>query len=557
MTSDNDRWMMFLVFVVFFIALSVQFASSDDPAYTVEGGTVYINDSQAYISATPHTLGKSEYVYINLMSKLHSGNVSMGISVLSFDKAQIYKPKTWNVTKSFRCAPPFFGTGNATHFYCWKNVSVYNETLGYNVTERWRVYDHYYEWRNNSIYTAYWNETRSQTWVKFKREYKTVEHNNQTWQYIENVSIQQDLLYQSRFWLDVPYDESGKYDVCFWPSNKGIRQARDDGQLYCLDPWYGGSSYKHNYDIKARCVPCGSTLTSVLFPISFNTTIDYININATPQLVWLYRDLNSSWQTVAKFPHNNETNYTFVDSGGSAEIYHDVDEGNSTDAGTPPGNLIGLWHSDSLVQLEDNSSYGNPCVIAGNPTLAVGHLGNWVDYDGTGDYANCGQAIEFNLSAYSEFTLYSWLYMDAISASVASMIVSKYDGSTIAYLIDITKNDGANPRRLFASIANDTVRVDVASAKEFMNINTLYFVAFTVNSTHAVLYRDGAFVAKEDTPEGAFLDLSTPFQIGADSLGGNPFNGKIGEVQFWNESHSAAVVNFTYISQLDNSHNVT
>ena len=56
------------------------------PSYTIDGNTVFINDSKAYLSATPHTLAGDGWVEVELGTKQFTGDINV---LFGFDTEQV------------------------------------------------------------------------------------------------------------------------------------------------------------------------------------------------------------------------------------------------------------------------------------------------------------------------------------------------------------------------------------------------------------------------------------------------------------------------------------
>jgi hypothetical protein len=60
------------VLIVIFLICSVSVVQSTNN-WTISGNTVYIDTPKAYISASPHTIMNSQYVYFNITPKTYTG----------------------------------------------------------------------------------------------------------------------------------------------------------------------------------------------------------------------------------------------------------------------------------------------------------------------------------------------------------------------------------------------------------------------------------------------------------------------------------------------------
>lgn len=162
--------------MIFFITFFIFSASATE---IIDGDTVYINNDNVYLSAYPHTLSESGYVYFNLTSKHFSGDIDF---CFGFD--------------SFQCKPisaeVLIGSG-------WVDISERFDFINYD-------YD-----------------------------------NLNTWYYLKEIPIFSNTNYTLRGYLEInEISTGGKYGVAVKPSSETIFQAIDRGHFYYLDPWWDG-----------------------------------------------------------------------------------------------------------------------------------------------------------------------------------------------------------------------------------------------------------------------------------------------------------------------------
>ena len=161
------------------LSFSVGIASADIGNWVIDGDKVYVDDLNAYISATPHTLSGAGYVYFNVKPKTYSGSLdlyfgfnSLGIKPLS---AEYYNNGNWNsITSNFK---------KANHEYD-----------GFDL-----------------------------------------------WYYAEDLPVGAGVNYNIRVWMEPANDiVSGKYGFGIKPSHETFSQAVSNGHFYYLDPWWNG-----------------------------------------------------------------------------------------------------------------------------------------------------------------------------------------------------------------------------------------------------------------------------------------------------------------------------
>ena len=165
-----------LAIVSFFIIFSGIAIATD---YTIDGDTVLIDDSNVYLSAYPHTLSESGYVYFNFSSKELTGvyDLCFGFNTLECVPTIAEKKiiNNWiDITNSFQTVE--YDYDNLNTWYCLKGIPI-TKNINYTI----RVY---YE--------------------------------------INEISI------------------GGKYGVALKPVSESFEQAIVNDNFWYLDPWWSG-----------------------------------------------------------------------------------------------------------------------------------------------------------------------------------------------------------------------------------------------------------------------------------------------------------------------------
>ena len=247
-----------LIILVLLFGIFV-YAGSFGDNWTIDGNKVYVDDSNVYISAEPHTIHECGWVYFNITSKIYEGDVDIvwGFNTIYLKpkKAELYKPH--NVTKSYTCPTEYFNY-TSNYFWCYRNITTYdnetNETIG---SELELIYEHDFEWGNLAEKTAYWNIIEN--WKDISGVFDSITYNHggmNKWYYIKNFPIQKDKNYLVRGFIEIPRGNGFspmKIDEKYWfaikPSDETIQQAISNKHLYALDPWVdsGGSDVDKDY----------------------------------------------------------------------------------------------------------------------------------------------------------------------------------------------------------------------------------------------------------------------------------------------------------------------
>lgn len=261
----------------------------------IQDEKVYINDSTAYISATPHTLKSSGWVTFEVQPKTYSGNLNgiwgFNVSQARPTKAEYYSPH--NTTNSLTCDDNlpdvwYNYTLNPKHAWCWWNMTTHNCSLD-NLTcvsiitpiLRW---EHDFYKADLPSDTVYYNTTEE--WRDITERFGSVNtefDEKNRWYYITDVPVIMGTKYTLRAWIDIPIcltedatcPSHSKYDFAVYPSSYGsnIISAHSNGYLYYLDPWWNASwAYYARVNVTAR-----ANITSYPLFHQINFT-DYISV---------------------------------------------------------------------------------------------------------------------------------------------------------------------------------------------------------------------------------------------------------------------------------------
>lgn len=149
-------------------------------AYEINGNIVYIDNSKVFMSAYPHTLDNDGYVTFELESKQYSGLIDI---YWGFDSLSA------------------------------KPISV-----------------------------EYWNDDN---WIDISHLFKQKRFdwdNKDLWYYIEDFNINTNQIYTIRAYIDISdVSVGGKYDWVVKPSSQTFIEAKNDNNLFILDPWWNGN----------------------------------------------------------------------------------------------------------------------------------------------------------------------------------------------------------------------------------------------------------------------------------------------------------------------------
>jgi len=161
---------------------------------------------------------------------------------------------------------------------------------------------------------------------------------------------------------------------------------------------------------------------------------------------------------------------------------------------------------------------------------------NCLDFDGTGDYVNCGSK---NLSG-SSITLECWVNVDAFQSSspfISSLIGSESDGNSA--FLRLGDADLANNKVQFDLYFGDTqVKLD---GNIELAANTWNHIAGVYSSSSGMkLYINGVLDAS-NSQSGSFIS-NTNFFIGTNDGAGRYLDGSIDEVRIWNDARTTSEI---------------
>ena len=270
---------LFIVILLFSIIASL-FTSQPVQAAVpqVIGSTVSISDSNVVISAIPSTLTASGWVEITFNTKNYDGAVDVVYGFNELDNVKAINPQVWEsyTHTKYRQVPAV----KTAEFKPTKIISVntaalrptkadtdlslnskyaeivYEQTLPYGMvagkTTQQTIklaYDTYdsktstYLYKYNGTDTETYYETYTDWNPKSQPVVNTLSHAGANkWDVAPYKSVVKNEVQKTRVWIDIPFPGknglSGKYNIGIKPSSLTLQQAKDQGKLWLLDPWY-------------------------------------------------------------------------------------------------------------------------------------------------------------------------------------------------------------------------------------------------------------------------------------------------------------------------------
>ena len=557
-------------------------------AYTIDNNTVYIDDANAYLSATPHTIASSGWVYFNLTSKVYTGDLDLvwGFNTTQSKptKAELYSPHWVNTTSQH--SKTFYNV-SSFEVYDGSNLNygnAYNTNFSYTAVHEVTIHDENFEpigteWiiSNASFdsfvnvdgnYTITWHN-RHDTWTLYKdytQTFQSVTHDYQgynKWYYVKNVPIVAGQDYMLRAWVEVPITQSGssgKYYYAVKPSSETIAEAIAAGHFYALDPWWNSSwvNYK-THTINQSYV--NQSIGTGAYPLLVSLSVD-ADLAAKAQADGddiVFTNAANSTQLPHEIEYFNSTTGELVAWVGITDVknvsYINMYYGNAyaTDtqdaAGVWDDNYVMVQHLQEIDidggagDIKDSTQYDNDGTTS---NMAItnqvsGQIDGSFNLNGVNQSINFGNSESIN-NITDALTIETWINTPDPQKSY-QMILTKdtYNVAGYEVLFDVTSGnirvEKGHPTDTKDIIGSTTILAD-----------TDYFNVFSYDGTTAKMYLDGAIeTLSEDTisGNGSFVTSSAPLYIG-ERGGSYYFEGIVDEVRISNITRSHAYIETNY-----------
>jgi hypothetical protein len=196
------------------------------------------------------------------------------------------------------------------------------------------------------------------------------------------------------------------------------------------------------------------------------------------------------------------------------------------------GKPVGYWKFDegSGTAAKDSSGNGNDGTISG-ATWTGGKYGSGLSFDGTGNYVDAGNGSNLNIS--NAITIEAWIKLAAIPNNPYSTIISKGNGTTTSYWMDIRSGGYI----LFGGYTSGGKDCYQNTGLKITNANQWYHIVGTYDQMASKVYIDGQLVAS--VAKTCLLRTNNDnVTIGA-RLNSHFFNGYLDEVKVYNYARTA------------------
>ncbi len=197
--------------------------------------------------------------------------------------------------------------------------------------------------------------------------------------------------------------------------------------------------------------------------------------------------------------------------------------------------LIGWWKFDEgygTIAL-DNSGYGNHGTFVGDPQWVTGYDGNALEFDGSGDFLDCGDNTSLEISGAVSIT--AWIKVGDLG--IDHKVGGNQDGTNGGYKMSIFSNNRVE-FEIRSSSNSATLNRNVSGGTEIME-NVWYHVAgvYSQGDGYIRTYVNGNLDRQLATTEELGASPGT-FYLGCEpsNTGSNNFNGVLDDVRLYNKA---------------------
>ncbi len=455
----SKKWLL-LSILALVIVVSLVVVLADFPDYNIEGDKVFINDSNAYISAEPHTIYKPTWVEVNLQVKKNVPEIDFGMGVdyppMKPTEALYFIDRYYNVTKSYVCGALYIANFTDECAWCWYNQTHTNNATGTS----WGEYELIKEICGyDSIHipsrTIYWQEIEYEEWRDVSGAFENVNYDYQgmtKWYFFKNFAVTQNQMYKLKVKIDMPINlenHNGKYWIVAKPSNEGIHEAIQNGHFYALDPWYNSNYGKRqpacfNHTRSAQ-------LNTVVTLINGTNGIDTASMVSAGKLQADCDDLTFADVSGNELPWDFDTTHTDANYGcntANTIIWIRIDNitntecvymyYNNTGASSLSNNsvatfqdmVLAITFGQTVGGIRDKTVFNNSGGIWGSPIRQTSgcKMGNCFNVTSTSDYVLI--ADDNSLDFPTTFTMMAWIVEDDDTAGYNGHLIHKAEGTT-------------------------------------------------------------------------------------------------------------------------------
>jgi len=504
--------------------------------FTIVGDAVVVNDTRAYLSAQPHTIGSSGWVEFTLISKKYSGDIDV---VWGFNRTESRpsNPQIW---------------ANYSHTL-WRWVEVektyLNETTGetFNYTDYEKMYyeSAFPDWKN-----------LDKDFVKKSIKAKGMD----TWYILKSVPIEKGREYKVRCWVEIPFAGSnivrGKYAWGIKRSTDTIHEAIDKDAFYFIDPWYD-SSWFYRTKITVDHTKVDAVLTNFTVMVKLNSSridwshvqddLDDLRFTSADGVSLLSYEVENhtvnteAWLWVRLPTVSNTSDTTFY-------MYY----GNPT--ASSGEDIVGTWDPSAVLVQHlqestnstciDSTIHGNDGNPANGPIQTPGYVDGSLSFDGSDDHVIVPYSPSLNLSGLTTLSIPMWIKTNETDYA----LVFRQTKNGIYYSITTSK--------VKFSIRHSTLGDSSVRGNTDVNDDVWHYVVGVFDGSYLRVYVDGV---EDATPVARTDPIGEPGSIRHLIISAVTYwyptyysKGIIDEVRIYSRALSPEEITTSYESERDN-----
>jgi endoglucanase len=283
-----------------------------------------------------------------------------------------------------------------------------------------------------------------------------------------------------------------------------------------------------------------AAVSAVSHHVYFGDNVDDVNVADTSDTTGIYRSAQAATTYTPGLLEWDKVYYWRVDEFDGAVIH----KGDVWSFGTIPEvdfTLVGWWKFDegSGTIAYDSSGNGNDGTFNGDPRWAPDHSGYALEFDGSGDWLDCGEDPSFQIT--DAVTVAAWIKVSA--QGIDHKIGGNQDDANGGYKMSIFSNNRVEFE--IRTAANSFVlNRDVSGGTEIM-VDVWYHVTgvYSLEGGHIRTYVNGVLDREMSTTEvlgasrGSFKIGCEPFATGSFN-----FNGVMDDLRIYNRALTEAEV---------------
>lgn len=200
----------------------------------------------------------------------------------------------------------------------------------------------------------------------------------------------------------------------------------------------------------------------------------------------------------------------------------------------PGTGLVAAWSFDTVNngQAPDVTGKGNVALVSGAAWTSAGKFGGAMTFDGVNDMLTVNDSASLDLTG--GMTLEAWVYPINSLDSWRCIMTKEMAGGAVYYIV---ANTSYNTPAMGVYVGSEKVLTGGAK----LSLNTWTHLAATYDGVTQRLYVNGKLVSSR-AQSGPILTSSGALRIGASSIYGEYFTGRIDEVRVYNRALSMAEI---------------